>query len=163
TVTLITQRTRLTPLPRRLIAAPGKLIAAPGQLFCLSVRVIDAVCGNFFCQVILLLEWKRGARLRVDERGHQLRLFVGQAAGIEVRHRVANDACERIHARGAGAVIPRVGPPQRARLLVADRDALPVDSMTARASLFEDVLTALAIEFRDRNQRARGDRVLSTP
>src|SRR5690349_20581365 len=75
--------------------------------------VVDGIRRNLAGLVVAMLERIGGPTLRGDERRHLLRVRVAQAAGIEVGHRVADDACKRVDARGAGAVVPRSVAPQR--------------------------------------------------
>src|SRR5580765_1315207 len=68
--------------------------------------VVDRVGRNLGAEVVARLERIPWPRLRGDEARHLLRFFVGEAAGAELRHRVADDAGERVDARRAGAVVP---------------------------------------------------------
>ena len=125
-----------------------------------SAAVVDRVGRNLRADVVPLLERIARPRLRVDERGDLLRFLVGQAARIQIRHRVADDAGQRVDARRAGAVVPRSGAPQRTGLLVADLHALTVGAVAGRAPLGVDRFAFRRVELGDRDQLVGGDRVL---
>src|SRR2546425_2764809 len=118
----------------------------------LSCHGVNGVAWKFFGQVVGLLVWKHRTRFRVDERRDLLRFLVGEASRIQVRHRVSDNPRERVDARGARTVVPRIGPPQRSGLLVADRDALAVCTVTVRAALEKNRFALLCIELADRNE-----------
>src|SRR5205809_4625469 len=126
-------------------------------------RVIDRVDRNFRARIVALLERIARPRLGVDERGDLLRLLVGEAPRTQIRHRVPDDPRQRVNARRAGAVVPRVGTPQRTGLLVADLHALAVGAMTRGAALRVERLAALRVELVDGNQLVGRDRVPSPP
>src|SRR5439155_991857 len=114
--------------------------------------IVDGVGRHLRPRVVPILERKDRPRLRRDVGGHLLRLFVAEAAGRQVRHRVANDAGQRVDARCAGAVVPRLGPPERSRLLVADLHALSVDAVARGAALGVDRFARARVELRDRQE-----------
>src|SRR5438093_2874491 len=103
----------------------------------LAPSVIDAVDGDLLGAVVLVLERIDRTRLGIDERSHLLRLFVGETPRVEVRHRVADDSGERVDARRARSIVPRIRSPQWPGPLVADDHTLPIGAMTGRASLHE--------------------------
>src|SRR5262249_48892706 len=74
--------------------------------------VVDRVDGNLPAGIVAALVGVDGTGLGRDERRDVLRVLVGQAARIEIRHRVADNPGQRVDARGARAVVPRIGPPQ---------------------------------------------------
>src|SRR4051812_25472431 len=91
-----------------------------------SATVVDGVGRDLAADVVARLERIDRPGFCRDERGHVLRLVVRQAARVQVRHRVADDAGQRVDARRAGAVVPRAIAPERTGLLVADLHALAV-------------------------------------
>src|SRR4029453_18839527 len=104
----------------------------------LPPRIVHAIGRKAFGQVILVFERIRGTWLRGDEHGYLLRLLVGQASRSEIRHRVPDNAGQREAASRAGAVVPRIGAPERPWFLVADHHALSVRAMARRAAFVEN-------------------------
>src|SRR5215203_4620096 len=106
-----------------------------------ALGVIDAVDRQLLREVIVVLVRIRGPRLRINERGQQLGIFIARAARIEIRHGIADDARQRVDASSAGAVIPRVRPPQRSRFLITNRHSLTVRTVAGDAALLENRFT----------------------
>src|SRR4029453_4195924 len=102
----------------------------------LPPRIVHAIGRKAFGQVILVFERIRGTWLRGDEHGYLLRLLVGQASRIEIRHRVPDNAGQREDASRAGAVVPRIGAPERPWFLVSDHHAFSVPPMPPRGAFF---------------------------
>src|SRR4249919_1811177 len=120
-------------------AATMRATATPRMIgVSLLPAVVDRVDRNLGAEVVARLERISRPRLRGDESCDLLRFFVGEAPGAEVRHRVADDAGERVDARRAGAVVPGSIAPQGASLLVADLYALAVWTVARRAALGVD-------------------------
>src|SRR5947207_2732653 len=92
-----------------------------------------------------------------------LGFFVCEPAGIQIRHGISNNPSERVDACGAGAVIPGFRPPQRARLLVPDSDALSVFAVTIGTVLSKENFAFGGIKFFNWNQLGRGDCILPPP
>ena len=136
--------------------------SAPGRGG-LSTRVVHAVDWLGLGQIVQFLERIGRTVVRIDERRQMLGFFVGRAARIHVRHHVTDDPGQRIDARRAGAVVPRVRPPQRPGFLRADLDSLPVLAVTVGAALQENGLAELGVEFIQRQSVFGRDRVLTPP
>src|SRR5579862_5266310 len=68
--------------------------------------VIDSIGRQLFRPVVLLFERESRTRLRSDECGDLLSLFVVEAGRVQIRHRISDDAGERINACGSCAIIP---------------------------------------------------------
>src|SRR5580704_15843488 len=90
----------------RLLSGAGAIVRASS--------VVHAVGRQPLGQIILLFERIRRTRFGIDERRQVLGICIGEAAWIEIRHAVANDAGERIDPGGTGAIVPRIRAPQRA-------------------------------------------------
>src|SRR5262245_13791867 len=102
------------------------------------LSVIHGVNRDFAFCVVAVLERKRRTGLCGNERRDVLGILVAQAAGVEIGHRVADDARQRVDTRRARAVVPRLRTPERSRPLrgigrwAADRLALAVFAVAVR-------------------------------
>src|SRR5262245_13400302 len=97
--------------------------------------IVDGVDRHLGGRVVQMLVGIDRPRLGRDVRGDVLSVFVAQAAGVQIGHRVADDAGKCVHARRAGAVVPGRVAPQGTGLLVADLHALSVRAVARRAPL----------------------------
>src|SRR5439155_7576014 len=121
------------------------------QISQISTVVIDGIRRTRLDEKIERFGLEYRARLRVDVGRDLLRLFVGERPGRGVGHRVAEEAGQRIRARGAGAVIPRARAPERAGLEIADAQALAAAAVAVHALRGVERLAARGIELVERD------------